>query len=148
MSSTLWSVLRSMGSLVLGFLTYLVLCGAFDFLMLVVMQGLPPRDPTKAELPHLMFVYSVANVVAASFWAFGAGYVTAWVARRRELLHASVLAGITTVMGAIAAVKESDFQPPLATWYLVALPVIPFILIPAGGWLRQNHVKTRGIPEK
>lgn len=141
-------MLRSVGSVILGYVTYMVLAVAFDFAMMVVMQGLPPREPSADEGPHLIFVYSVANVTAGTLWATLSGYVTAWVARRREQLHANVLAGIGTVVGTLLSLDQA-YHPPqgivLPTFYLVAIPLLTLLFVPLGGWLRAKHVRDRGL---
>ncbi|MBI3724283.1 hypothetical protein HY251_10080 [bacterium] len=141
-------MLRSIGAVILGYLTLMILVIAFDVtILLVATGGKIPEKPDPEKMRSLGTFYSVANATAGFFFAIAAGYVTAWVARRRELAHACVLAAITAGLGTLMFVgRLNAAERPEPLWYLATVYIAwPILCIPLGGLLRARHVRSRWL---
>ena len=63
------------------------------------------------------------------------GYVTAWIATDRTLIHVLVLALIVLVLGALSALQQRGRQP---IWYQLLLIAITPVGVVLGGLLRMK----------
>ena len=121
-------MLRSVVAVVSGYLAFLVLTYS---LWMVFGQDLE-TPPTEGFL--------VLSLAFETPFAVAAGYLTAWIARRRGAAHAAVLAGAMALHGAAGLVASSQAYP---VWVdLVTL----FILAPCcyvGGRIREFHQRSR-----
>jgi hypothetical protein len=143
-------MLRSIGAVILGFVVICVLVVAWDMADLFValwVTRIPFEKMTPEEHPGIILFFSVSNLVGALFHGTAAGYVAAWVARRRELAHALALLGLAFVIEAFLLFdrftdKNGHIEP---TWYLIATPIVLLGTVPLGGWLRARHVRARGV---
>ncbi len=82
----------------------------------------------------------VAKLVYGTVFAAAAGYLTALIARRFEMAHATALAVIMVMMGLISILLSSE---PL--WYRITDAVVEVLAILLGGYLRAWQVrKARG----
>jgi hypothetical protein len=137
-------MLRSIGAVLLGYVTFMVLITAFAVVFAFALKGKLP-DPD-APMEPITTKISIAYVVVGFVFGIAAGYVTAWVARRREALHALALAVFTCAIGVlyfISRLHAQDRVEPL--WYLIANLVLPLACVPLGGLLRARHVRARGL---
>jgi peptidoglycan/LPS O-acetylase OafA/YrhL len=79
------------------------------------------------------------NIAYSVIAALVGGYVAAWIAPRRPVKHAVLLAVFALVMSIVSAVLQGDRQP---RWYQVLLAVCMPMVIVLGGWARA-HSRTR-----
>ena len=103
---------------------------AFSIAVLILWLafGYGPKDVP----PDSFLIFSI---FCEAFFAVGSGYLVALIARRRELLHAAILAAIFAIVG-LASLLFKTHQYP----YWVALSII-FINAPCtllGGYIRKN----------
>lgn len=122
------SLLLSIGSVVAGFLTVVVLSILTDTALEAVGVLPQPGQPlTDFWLLLLALVYRTAYTVLG-------GWVTAKLAPRRSSLHVLILAVLGTLggIGGIVAGMSMDLSP---LWYPVALAVLAFPSVWWGGRL-------------
>ena len=82
----------------------------------------------------------VAKLVYGTMFAAVAGYLTALIARRFEMAHATALAAIMAMMGLISVLLAVE---PL--WYRITDATVEVLAILVGGYLRAWQVrKARG----
>ena len=118
-------VLRSLGSIVVG---YLLL--ALPNMLFVTLWFIQPI----AEWPVLAIL--ALSVPYTLLCALAAGYVAAWIAARRERLHALVLAGIMGVVIIVSLVIDMAVEP---VWYRVVYLVVMVPATVLGGHLRAHR---------
>jgi hypothetical protein len=117
---------------------------AFAVGLALALEGKLP-DPNAREAP-LTTRICVAYLVGGWFFAVASGYVTAWVARRRELGHALALGGFMVAVGVVYFVARLHAdERPEPVWYLTANLILPLFSVPLGGLLRARHVRERGL---
>ena len=88
------------------------------FLVLGVLGVFPTEDPRAIPgAGWLVLILAVGLLTAVA-----AGYVTAVVARRRELRHGGILALLVLILGVVNVFAPTEASPPL--WYLVGLVVV------------------------
>lgn len=102
---------RSMGAVVAGLLTIVLLSTAVD----AVMHATGIYPPVPERMSDALF--GVATAYRIGFGVLGS-YVTARLAPRRPMKHALVLAGIGTVLSTAGAVAMWEFGPG---WYSLAV---------------------------
>jgi peptidoglycan/LPS O-acetylase OafA/YrhL len=90
---------------------------------------------TSAAVAFLIMCYALAYCVLA-------GYVTATIARRREVAHALVLGVVLVLMLIYPTIKSWDTTP---VWYHVALFVFTAPACVAGGRWRALRKSRRGF---
>lgn len=115
-------MLRSVGAVIVGFVASAVLVVLGTLGAALALAG-PDGAPTPA--------YLAANLAVSLGAALSGGGTAAWVARRRPLLHAGVLALIMAAMSLPGLGRPAAGQP---TWYPAALLVIGAGGALAGGW--------------
>ncbi len=80
--------------------------------------------------------YLVVNLLYSALFAVLGGYVTAYVVRRRELLHATILAAALFVLGVGSLIAPDPRQP---LWYLYLISIIG-----VGGAILGGALRGRG----
>lgn len=118
-------MIRSILSVVVGYLTMFVAVSTFFAIIVFATMGALPKDPGAFEPPAWMLA---AELVWSPIAAFAGGYVCAWIARRNALKHAGVLAGIMFVLGIVSAVGESGMKPAWSSVLVVLLGLIGVML--------------------
>ena len=124
-------MLRSILSVIAGSVTWMVTALGTDFLLMTLGPQWFHENGRVENVPLLFFILSYA----LAYSVLG-GYVTAWIAGRKEILHALALGVIQLAMGIVATISHSDAAP---IWYHALFLVL---LIPAnvlGGYLRANR---------
>jgi len=123
------------GSLVGGFIISLI------FMVVLVGQGIDP-SAMEQELTSSVLVLAAFMFVHIFFTMAGA-FIAATVAKRSELLHAGVLAGLSIALTLVMNFLTSDPSP---VWYkaLSILLTVPAALL--GGYLRMVS-KPKGPPQ-
>jgi hypothetical protein len=128
-------MVRSVVAVVSGYAAFIVL----TYSMWMVFGQDVETPPTEGFL--------VLSLAFEMPFAVAAGYLTAWIARRRGAAHAAVLAGAMALHGAAGLVATTQTYP---IW--VDLSTL-FILAPccyAGGRLREylnrSHLEAQGAP--
>jgi integral membrane sensor domain MASE1 len=121
-------MLRSILSIVAGFI-----CWYIAVVIMWVAFGYGPGD-----MPSDGFL--LFSILPEAIFAVGCGYLTALIARKKEVLHSIILGGVFVVYGIISLVLNNSegYQYPI--W--VPLSTI-FILAPCivlGGWLRKKRI--------
>jgi peptidoglycan/LPS O-acetylase OafA/YrhL len=126
-------VLRSAIAIIGGYLAMVVVVGLCTyFLMLLTPSWFPGAAPPAGPYLAVNIAYSVVAALVG-------GYVAAWIAPRRPVKHAVLLAAFALVMSVVSAVLQGDRQP---RWYQVLLAVCMPMVIVLGGWARA-HSRTR-----
>ena len=122
-------ILRSIGAVVAGFATVVILSIVTDEIM--HMTGIIPRgamwDPAHNALA---LAYRCVATVAG-------GYVTAHLAPRNPIRHAVILGFIGTIAGVAGVIATWDMGLG-PRWYPIAIAVTGFPCCLLGGWLRQR----------
>ena len=126
-------MLRSAMAIVGGYLVMVMVVGLCTYaLMLLTPSWFPGTAPPPGPYLAVNIAYSVVAALAG-------GYVAAWIAPRRPVKHALLLAVFALVMAIASAVLQGDRQP---RWYQVVLAVCMPMVIALGGWARA-HSGTR-----
>ena len=117
-------ILRSIGALVAGYIVF----GLFFWLSWVVAGYHNHRD-----IPPTGFL--VASLVFECVLGMGVGLLVGWIAGRRAVLHALILAGffsLFTAVGLILDQYKGTMWPHLGTLFLVSPAVV------LGGYLQSK----------
>ena len=122
--------LRSVGSVILGYLLFAV--SAFLFFQL---SG---QRPHAEAAPGVMAACIVVGVAAA----FAGGYLAAWLAGRKPLLHGVAVAG---VLAAGATVSLASTLGHGAIWSQVAALALMAPGAALGGWARARHNRSHPL---
>jgi hypothetical protein len=129
-------MLRSILAVVAGSVVWMVVALGLDFLLISTFPHWADARGRVESIPvlFLMLSYSTGTEVLA-------GYVTGWVARRREVLHALALGLLQLAMGIVATIKMWDTAPG---WWHVALLALVVPATAAGGQWRALRKSRRG----
>ncbi|HMC96475.1 MAG TPA: hypothetical protein VKG92_02395 [Flavobacteriales bacterium] len=130
------SIWKSIGAVVLGFLTAALLSVATDALM----HGTGIFPPVGQVMSNGLFV--LATGYRFAFQTLG-GYVTARLAPAKPMKHVWILAGIGQVLSLLGILAWKAMGPaggPL--WYPLALVVTAIPSVWIGGWLQQPLART------
>lgn len=124
-------MIKSIGAIAAGFFVTAVIALAADEVLLRVATGV--RDAAgrinDTRILVIMLTYTAVS-------AIGGGYVTAWLAPARPLMHAMVLGGIALALSVVATVMFWESGP---VWYhLLAVGMV----LPAA-WLGGTLVARR-----
>ena len=123
-------ILRSIGAVIAGFATVVILSITIDEIM--HMTGIIPRgamwDPAHNALA---LAYRCAAAVAG-------GYVTAWLAPRNPIRHAVILGFLGTMVGIAGVIATADLNLG-PRWYPIAVAATGFPCCLIGGWLRARR---------
>ena len=123
-------MLRSAMAIVGGYLTMVLVVGLCTYgLMLVTPSWFPGAGTPPGP-------YLAVNIAYSAIAALAGGYVAAWIAPRRPVKHALLLAAFALVMAIASAVLQGERQP---RWYQVLLAVCMPMVIVLGGWARAQQ---------
>jgi len=114
---------RSILAIVIGYLVF-----AGSAVALFQLAGVEPHAPTSGRF----FLFGVAYGV---FFALLAGYVTAWIARRRVLWPVLVLAAIVAIVAALSLLLARD----QAAWSELAALILMAPAVVVGGAIRLRN---------
>jgi peptidoglycan/LPS O-acetylase OafA/YrhL len=120
-------MIRSVLAVISGYLSFYL-----AMLVLWLAFGHQPRD----TIPSTAFL--TASVFCEALFALGSGYLIAFIARRRELLHAAFLSAVFVIFGILYILLGLNHYPlwiPLAMVFLHA----PAVLL--GAYLRKRGVR-------
>jgi hypothetical protein len=122
--------LNSAGAVFAGLATVFVLTTAAD--QLLHATGVYPPEGQYMDDTGLL---ALALGYRILFGAAG-GYVTAWLAPRRKMLHAMILAAIGTILGTLGTIAMWEYAVP---WYNTAVVVlsIPAVWLGARLYVRR-----------
>jgi hypothetical protein len=120
-------ILRSVGGIIVGFA---VMVGMV-MITTPLLTGLIPASSAGPSLPYL-----ILNIIAAFVSAVFGGGACGWLAGRKPMLHAAVLAVGVTILGLSFGVKPGGGQPD---WYPWALLLCGPAGVLTGGWLRGRR---------
>jgi hypothetical protein len=80
----------------------------------------------------------LVTLAVSAIWSTVAGFVTAVIARRREIEHAIGLALLSLIISAYFVSRNRNLgQVP--TWYVVSGEVLTCLALLVGGWLRKSQ---------
>lgn len=129
-------MLRSILAVVAGVVALIVSALLTDTVLMNIFPAMVDSRGrvTSAAVAFLMMSYSAAYCVLA-------GYVTALIARRREVAHALALGVLLVALLVYPTVKFWEMTP---AWYHVALFVLTVPACVAGGRWRAVRRRTRG----
>lgn len=134
------NVIRSVLAVLAGIVTLTVLAFAIEAVTNPLLQSLFPQAlPNElainrnAPLKLFMLAYGTLCGVAG-------GYVTAWVARRAGVWHASIMGAIQVSLTALAMTDYMDTAP---LWVWIAGMVLTVPAAWCGGNIRSARVKQR-----
>jgi hypothetical protein len=116
------SVLSVISGYIVFFIAVMILWSAF---------GYYPMD----EFPTTNFL--IISIFFEAFFAVGCGFIVAFIAGRKELIHTGILSGIFVVSGILYLFLKLNHYPilvPLSNIFINA-PAILF-----GGYLRKKHM--------
>jgi len=122
-------MLRSAIAVLSGYLAMVVVVGLCTYVLMLLT---PSWFPGAAPPPGPYLAVNVAYSVVA---ALTGGYVAAWLAPRRPVKHALLLAVFALVISIVSAVLQGDRQP---RWYQVLVAVCMPMVIVLGGWARAR----------
>jgi peptidoglycan/LPS O-acetylase OafA/YrhL len=129
-------MLRSVISVVCGFVTIVILALLTDLILMIVTPGSFSDDGATRSLPLLV----LALVYGFLFSAFG-GYVTALIAKRAEIKHAVGLIILHLTMSIISSIQFAETAP--MWWHASAIAlIIPSVLL--GSYLRLMQKRASG----
>lgn len=120
-------ILKSIGAIVAGFVTVVLLSTGMDWLMETV--GIFP-PPSEAGL-YVTWMLALALIYRTIFTVAG-GYVTARLAPVNPMRHIIVLGVLGTIGGIVGVVVGWDLS---SHWYPIALAVLAFPSVWVGGRL-------------
>lgn len=129
-------MVRSILAVIAGSVVWMITALGMDAVLMSLAPSWFGPNGKVESTPILLFMMSYSLL----FSVLG-GYVTALVARRKEVLHAFVLGLLQLVMGVVATVQFFDTAP---WWFHISLLTL---LIPAnvlGGQLRASQKRRRG----
>lgn len=122
---------RSALAILAGVITWMVLAFGTDALMTLIF----PNQFTYGEpVDHVPLLLALATYSLG--YAVVAGYVTAWLAKRKAIQHTLALGVVQLILAGTATYFQVNVAP---VWYhvLVLTLIIPAHIL--GGWLRHRH---------
>ena len=137
--SSLGRAFRSVVAVVGGYIVLAVVTAALNLLAAVAL-GVPVTMDMGTATERPPTLYSAVNLILSLPAAILGGYVTAVIARRAPVIHATVLGVLVLVLGAgyqltqLVGRAEGSVTEPV--WYLLLLPALGFVGALAGGFLR------------
>lgn len=121
------------GIAVLTITSFAIEAVANPLLMRMFPNALPNQSAINHNLPATLFLFAYTSLCVAA-----GGYVTAWVARRSERLHAAIMGGIQSLLTVWAMLSIPD-QAPLRTWITGIVLTVPAAW--CGGLLRTKVLR-------
>lgn len=112
------NILKSIGAIIAGFITVIVLSIVTD----IVMESLkffPPQDKPELYTGGLLLIAFIYR----SIYTIAGGYVVAMLAPNKPMRHAIILGALGMVMGTLGAVANWDKTGASGVWYPIALIV-------------------------
>lgn len=130
-------MLRSIGAVAVGYLTYIVLSGIGG---LALVMGFPEVVSQTPQDPGTGFL--VAGLVLGILFAVVGGYITAVVAKTAEVPHALSLGGVIILIGLVTTVFMQSPQPLWAqlSGFILAVPSVYI-----GGVLRVRQNTRKAV---
>jgi hypothetical protein len=127
-------IVKSIGAILAGFITVVVLNTGTDYLMqaLGIFPPLSQGAPYDAWMLAFALAYRCVEIVAG-------GYVTALLAPDRPMRHVIIL-GCLGILGGIAGIVTGWNLS--AHWYPIALAVLAFPSTYLGGWLYKKRTSS------
>lgn len=103
----------------------------------VLLRMFPAALPNESAISHnppaTVFLFTYTSLCVAA-----GGYVTAWLARRSEKMHAVIMGGVQTVL-TIGAMLSIPDQAPLRNWIVSIALTVPAAW--CGGVLRTKVLR-------
>jgi hypothetical protein len=122
------NILKSIGAVVAGFITVVLLSIGSDFIL--ESSGFFPPPSAQGLFVPWMLALALAY---RSIYTIAGGYITAMLAPNNPDKHVLILAGIGFIAGVGGAVAGWNLS---AHWYPIALAVTGPLFVWFGGWLR------------
>jgi multisubunit Na+/H+ antiporter MnhB subunit len=129
------NTLRSIGAIVAGFLSVLVLSIVTD----VVLQRTGVFPPQTDQAAYHWWMLLIALVYRTGYGTLG-GYLAARLAPNRPMRHAIILGSIGAVFALLGSIANWDKTTPSTTWYPILLIVLTLPSVWLGGKLRTGQV--------
>ncbi len=127
------SILKSIGSVLLGFLTVVVLSTVTD--MILEKTGILP--PATDQGLYVTWILALA-LLYRTIYTVLAGYLTAWTAPLNPKTHVMVLGILGTIGGLIGVVVGWDLS---SHWYPISLAVLAYPSVWLGGKLKIKNAE-------
>jgi hypothetical protein len=121
------------GIAVLTITSFAIEAVANPLLMRMFPNALPNQSAINHNLPATLFLFTYTALCVAA-----GGYVTAWLARRSERLHAVIMGGVEALLTVWAMLSIPD-QAPLPTWITGIALTVPAAW--CGGVLRTKVLR-------
>lgn len=128
-------MLRSFLAILAGYVTLVLGVTSTLAILFFVARDAFPTEPGPWRGPAWVLVVEIASGFAVAVLG---GYVCGLVARRRELAHGLVLAGIALVLGMVSAQMEQGMKP---LWSSIGVALAGAIGIPLGAAWRAAHAR-------
>jgi hypothetical protein len=106
---------------------------ANPLMMRMFPSAFPNQSAINHNLPATLFLFTYTSLCVAA-----GGYVTAWLARRSQTLHAVIMGGIQMVLTVWAMLSIPD-QAPLRNWIVGMALTVPAAW--CGGMLRTKFLR-------
>ncbi|HWB76923.1 MAG TPA: hypothetical protein VG755_18275 [Nannocystaceae bacterium] len=127
-------MLRSILAILAGYVTMILGVTSTLAILFFAVRDELPREPGPFTGPQWILWVEIASSLAVAVLG---GYVCALVARRREVLHGLVLAGIVLALGLLSAAMESGMKP---MWSSIGVMLAGVLGVIAGARWRASHV--------
>src|SRR5690348_15480654 len=125
-------VVRSVLAVIGGYLVMVVVVAGCS----VITGKIQPQWMREDVVPTA--AYLTANLIYSATAAIAGGFAAGWLATRREVRHAAILAALVFVLGVASARLAGDTQP---RWYqMILLAAMPLVTI--GGGFLSAHLRT------
>ena len=121
------------GIAVLTITSFAIEAVANPLLMRMFPNALPNQSAINHNLPATLFLFTYTALCVAA-----GGYVTAWLARRSERLHAVIMGGVQALLTVWAMLSIPD-QAPMRTWITGIALTVPAAW--CGGMLRTKALR-------
>ncbi len=122
------------GIVTLTIASFAIEAAADPLMMRLFPYALPNRAAISHNLPATLFLFAYTALCVAA-----GGYVTAWLARHRPVLHSLLLGAVQVALTVLAMMSPSlRNEAPLRNWIATLVFTIPAAW--CGGLLRAKHV--------
>jgi len=121
------------GIAVLTVTSFAIEAVANPMLLRMFPAALPNESAINHNLPATLFLFTYTSLCVAA-----GGYVTAWLARRSESLHAMIMGGVQALLTTWAMFSIPD-QAPLRNWIVGIVLTVPAAW--CGGMLRARVLR-------
>jgi hypothetical protein len=135
-------ILKSIGAILAGIIFIVVTHTATDFI-LESLGVFPPPPNRDAPSQRFDVPWMVSTALGYRiFFQIAGGYLTAYLAPSRPVLHSVILGLVGLVMSTAAAIAviPLDWGP---AWYPIALAVSALPSVWFGGWLASRRLSER-----